>query len=157
MNFKKNIIWRARGLATALLRLSKIKNNTDEHCLQISAKDIRIICFWKELPSSKSKSQNSKFDDAYKRPPTVEGLYVRGQSNVWRLPTNPMSGIFRNIDPPPLTARRVCTPPPLVRGKDTLAGWRGGGGSIVRKMPDTALYSMYVSTLCRQLCILIWS
>ncbi len=46
----------------------------------------------------------------------------------------------------PLTARRVCTP--LVREEDTLAWWRGGGGSIVRKTPDTALYSIYVSTLC---------
>jgi hypothetical protein len=35
-----------------------------------------------------------------------------------------------------------------VRGEDTLAGWRGGRGSIVRKTPDTALYSIYVSTLC---------
>ncbi len=55
-----------------------------------------------------------------------------------------MSGVFRN------TARRVCTlctPPLLVRGEDTLAGGRGGGGSIVRKTPDTALYSIYVSTL----------
>ncbi len=32
-------------------------------------------------------------------------------------------------------------------GEDTLAGWRGGWGSIVRKTPDTALYSIYVSTL----------
>ncbi len=38
--------------------------------------------------------------------------------------------------------------PPLVRVEDTLAGWRGGGGSIVRRTPDTALYSTYVSTLC---------
>jgi hypothetical protein len=59
-----------------------------------------------------------------------------------------MSGFFRNIDPPPLTARRVCTPLPLVRGEDKLAGWRGSGGSIVWKTPDTALYSIYVSTLC---------
>jgi hypothetical protein len=36
----------------------------------------------------------------------------------------------------------------LVQGEDTLAGWRGGGGSIVRKTPDTALYSINVSTLC---------
>jgi hypothetical protein len=37
-----------------------------------------------------------------------------------------MSGVFQNIDPPiPVTAQRVCTPP-LVRGEDTLAGWRGG-------------------------------
>ncbi len=27
-----------------------------------------------------------------------------------------MSGVFQNIDPHPLTARQVCTPPPLVRG-----------------------------------------
>ncbi len=58
-----------------------------------------------------------------------------------------MSGVFRIIDPPPLTARRVCTPPPLVRGEDTLAGWRGGGGSIVRKTPDTALYSLGICAL----------
>jgi hypothetical protein len=38
-------------------------------------------------------------------------------------------------------------PPPLVRGEDTLAGWRGGGGSIFWKTQDTALYSTYVSTL----------
>jgi hypothetical protein len=48
--------------------------------------------------------------------------------------------------PHPLTAGRVCTPPPLVREEDTLAGWRGGGGSIVRKTPDTALY-IYIRTL----------
>jgi hypothetical protein len=30
--------------------------------------------------------------------------------------------------PHPLIARRVCTPPPLVRVEDTLAGWRGGWG-----------------------------
>jgi hypothetical protein len=47
-----------------------------------------------------------------------------------------MSGVFLNIPPPTLR-----------RGEDTLAGWRGGGGSIVRKTPDTALSSIYVSTL----------
>ncbi len=51
------------------------------------------------------------------------------------------------LTPHPLTARRVCTLPPLVRGKNTLAGWRVGGGSIFWKSPDTALYSTYVSTL----------
>ncbi len=51
----------------------------------------------------------------------------------------------------PLTARRVCTPPPAFEaGEDTLAGSRGGGGSIFWKTPDTALYSTYVSTLCLQ-------
>jgi hypothetical protein len=40
-----------------------------------------------------------------------------------------MSGVFQNIDPShPLTARRVCTPPPLVRGEDTLARGREGWG-----------------------------
>ncbi len=34
----------------------------------------------------------------------------------------------------PLTARRVCIPPPVVRGEDTLAG----------KTPDTALYSICI-------------
>ncbi len=36
----------------------------------------------------------------------------------------------------------------MVREEDTLTGWRGSGGSIVWKTPDTALYSIYVSTLC---------
>ncbi len=52
------------------------------------------------------------------------------------------------LTPHELTARRVYTLPPLVRGEDTLAGWRGGGGSIFWKKPDNALYSTYVSTLC---------
>ncbi len=63
-----------------------------------------------------------------------------------------MSGVFRNIDPPPphRPASVKCTPLRLwCVGDDTLAGWRGGGGSIVWKTPDTALYSIYVSTLCR--------
>jgi hypothetical protein len=36
-----------------------------------------------------------------------------------------MSGVFQNIDPSPPDE---CVPPPLVRGEDTLAGRRGGGG-----------------------------
>jgi hypothetical protein len=68
-----------------------------------------------------------------------------------------MSGVFRTIDtPPPHRPASVYTPPPLVRGEDTLAGvergW-GGGGSIVWKTPDTALYSIYVSTLWFQLSV----
>jgi hypothetical protein len=62
-----------------------------------------------------------------------------------------MSGVFRNIDPPPLTARRVCTSRLWCGGEDTIARGRGGGGSIVRKTPDTALDSIYVSTFCCQL------
>ncbi len=62
-----------------------------------------------------------------------------------------MSGVFRNIDPPPPHR------PASVRGRTlafgaggghTFAEWRGGWGSKVRKTPDTALYSIYVSTLC---------
>jgi hypothetical protein len=57
-----------------------------------------------------------------------------------------MYGVFKILTPHPLTARRVCTPPPLVRGgEDTLAEWRGGwevNTQIVRKTPDTALYSI---------------
>jgi len=52
------------------------------------------------------------------------------------------------LTPHPLTARRVCTPCLwCVRGVDTLDGWRGDGGSIFWKTPDTALYSTYISTL----------
>jgi hypothetical protein len=59
-----------------------------------------------------------------------------------------MSGVFRNIDPPPPhPPASVYPPPPLVRGEDALAWWRGGRGSIVRKTPVNALYSVYVSTL----------
>jgi hypothetical protein len=61
-----------------------------------------------------------------------------------------MSGVFQNIeniDPHPPHRPASVPPPPLVRGEDTLAGWKGGGGSIFWKTPDTALYSTYVSTL----------
>jgi hypothetical protein len=59
-----------------------------------------------------------------------------------------MSGVFRNLDPPPPHQPASVYPPPLVRREDTLAGWRGGRGSKVWKTPDTALYSIRVSTLC---------
>jgi hypothetical protein len=62
-----------------------------------------------------------------------------------------MSGVFQNIDPHPLTARRVCVPPPAFgAGEVTIAGWKAGGGSIFWKTPDTALYSIYASTLWSQ-------
>jgi hypothetical protein len=67
-----------------------------------------------------------------------------------RLPveTNPMSGVFQNIDPPPPHSPASVSPPATFGvGEDTPTGWRGGVGSIVRKTPDTALYSTYVSTL----------
>ncbi len=51
---------------------------------------------------------------------TIEGLYCK----------RPMQCLASSekLTPHPLTARWVCTPPPLVRGEDTLDGWRGGGG-----------------------------
>jgi hypothetical protein len=56
-----------------------------------------------------------------------------------------MSGVFQNIDPPPPHRPASVYPlPAFGAGEDTLAGWRGGGGSIVRKTPDTALYSTYI-------------
>jgi hypothetical protein len=50
----------------------------------------------------------------------VEGLYCKR-------PTQCLAP-SKILTPHPLTAWRVCTPPPLVQGEDTLAGWRGGGG-----------------------------
>jgi hypothetical protein len=59
-----------------------------------------------------------------------------------------MSGVVRNIDPHPLTPGE-CVPPRLWwgGGRTHSLGGEGVGGSIVRKTPDTALYSVYVSTL----------
>jgi hypothetical protein len=70
----------------------------------------------------------------------VEGLYCK-------MPIQCLAS-SKLLNPHPLAARWVCIPLPFVRGEDTLAGWSGGGGSIVRKTPDTALYSIYVGTLC---------
>jgi hypothetical protein len=72
---------------------------------------------------------------------SVEGLYCK----------RPFQCLASSeiLTPQILNARRVHVyPPPLVRGEDTdtLARGREGGGSIVRKTPETALYSIYVST-----------
>ena len=59
-----------------------------------------------------------------------------------------MSCVFQNIDPHlPLRPANVY-PPPLLRGEDTLAGRRGGGGSIFWKTRDIGLasYSNNLST-----------
>ncbi len=57
-----------------------------------------------------------------------------------------MSGVFQNIDPPPpgefVPPRLWCVGRPHSLGEEG-----GGGGSILWKTPDTALYSTYVSTL----------
>jgi hypothetical protein len=65
---------------------------------------------------------------------------------------NPVSGVFQNIDPPaptPLTARRVCTPPPTIGAEGGHTRWaeRGWGVNSLEGARVTALYSIYVSTL----------
>jgi hypothetical protein len=65
-----------------------------------------------------------------------------------------MSGVFQNIDPPPSHRPANVYPPALGAGGRThlLGGEGAGRWSKVRKRktPDTALYSIYVSTLCMQ-------
>jgi hypothetical protein len=57
-----------------------------------------------------------------------------------------MSLVFQNIDPHPLSARRVCTPPPLWGGEgDTIAGQRGGGWGV-NILEDSNNLSTYVSS-----------
>jgi hypothetical protein len=59
-----------------------------------------------------------------------------------------MSGVFRNIDPPPPHRPSNVYPPAFGAGGRTHSlGGEGVGGSIVRKPPDTCLYSLNVSTL----------
>jgi hypothetical protein len=57
-----------------------------------------------------------------------------------------MSGVFQNIDPHPLTPWRVCIPHAAFGAGGEHTRWveRGCRGSLVRKTPDTALYSIYV-------------
>jgi hypothetical protein len=52
-----------------------------------------------------------------------------------------MSGVFQNIDLPLPHFPASEYPPAFDTGEDILAGWRGVGGSIFWKTPDTALYS----------------
>jgi hypothetical protein len=60
-----------------------------------------------------------------------------------------MAGVFQNIDLPPPSPPGECVP--LARlwcgGRTHSLVGEGGGGSIFWKTSDTALYSMYVSTL----------
>jgi hypothetical protein len=55
-----------------------------------------------------------------------------------------MSGVFRNIDPPP-PHRPASVYPPAFGAGGGHTRWVERG---VRKTPDTALYSIFVSTLC---------
>jgi hypothetical protein len=61
-----------------------------------------------------------------------------------------MSGVFRNINPPPPhRPASVYLPPPapMVRGEDTLAGWKGG--SRVNSSEDARHCSaLYMLVLC---------
>jgi hypothetical protein len=59
-----------------------------------------------------------------------------------------MSCVFRNIDPPPHTARPVHPSAFGAGGGHTRWVERGWGVNSSGKTPDTALYSIYVSTLC---------
>jgi hypothetical protein len=62
-----------------------------------------------------------------------------------------MPGVFRNIDPPP-SHHPASVYPSAFGAEGGHTRWvERGWGSIVGKMPDTALYSPYVSTLCGHL------
>jgi hypothetical protein len=62
-----------------------------------------------------------------------------------------MSGVFRNIDPPPPPHRPASMYPPAFGAGGGHTRWveRGWGVNIVRKTPDTAVYSIYLRTLCK--------
>ncbi len=56
-----------------------------------------------------------------------------------------MSCVFQNIDPPPPSPPGECVlPPPLLRGEDTLAGWREGWGiNILEDARHSSLLYLY--------------
>jgi hypothetical protein len=56
-----------------------------------------------------------------------------------------MSLVFQNFDPPPPHCPASVYPPPLVRGEDTLAGWRKGWG--VNILEDARL--SFVLYICK--------
>ena len=62
-----------------------------------------------------------------------------------------MSRVFQNIDPPLRTSSVSSpgVPPTLLQVEDTLAGWRGGWGSIFWQTRDIGLasYNNNLSTL----------
>ncbi len=77
--------------------------------------------------------------------PTVEGLYCKR-------PIQCLASSEILTPHPPHRPASVYPPPLWCGGRDTLARGRRGGGSIFRKTPYTAQYSIYVSTLCSLLC-----
>jgi hypothetical protein len=105
------------------------------------------------------KSPNSgTLDGIWQKAVNPLATYIAGYNSARNEMVGPVEGLHCKrpiqclasseiLTPHPLTAPRVCTGPPLVRGEDTLARGRGGGGSIVWKTSDTALHSIYVSTL----------
>ncbi len=69
----------------------------------------------------------------HRRPPAAQTGAVCRQELHWyeRKGIILMSGVFRNIDPPPPhrpASGRVCTPRPFVRGKTHSLGGEGVGG-----------------------------
>jgi hypothetical protein len=55
-----------------------------------------------------------------------------------------MSCVFKNIDPPFPSPPGECVPPPLLRGEDTLAGWRGGWGvNILEEARHSSVLYLY--------------
>ncbi len=74
----------------------------------------------------------------------MTGIVTRGRNEEGLYCKRPIQ-CLASIDPPP--PQRPRGESSLLWGEDTLAGWRGGGGLIFRKTTDTALYSIYVSTL----------
>jgi hypothetical protein len=54
--------------------------------------------------------------------------------------------VFQKLAPHPLTARRVCTPPPLVRGRThSLGGGEGVGGQYFgRRQTHLCTLHMYM-------------
>ncbi len=69
-------------------------------------------------------------------PATVEGLYCK----------RPIQCLASSelLTPHPPHRPASVSPPHSVRGEDTLAGWRGGGGSIVRKTPRRHCSVLYI-------------
>jgi hypothetical protein len=59
-----------------------------------------------------------------------------------------MSGVFRNIDPPPPHRPTSVHPPAIGSGGGHTRWVERGGSSIFRKTPDNALYTLYLEVMC---------